>query len=290
MTIRPADLTTLAKEVGWEFLEGCPMCGSADWIPLPLRRGNAMISKCKSCRIVFLNPRAPEAKYHSGHLEKRYIPRIVERGLLAKDHTPIRERIYGVYRKVADLATKYARGERIVDIGCGIGLSTIAIGVVAPIPVLGFDINEEFVGFGRDVLGVDVHLRDVVAEPLRRKVLTATLNSVIEHIPDPVGFLTAIRVNLLAPGGVLVVTAPNIVSLQFIQEASEWHNINGGHLWYFSERSLGQVAEMAGYSILDTYREPNRFDGDLGVMAAYVSEVLEVDVNLTGGVGLVLGV
>jgi 2-polyprenyl-6-hydroxyphenyl methylase / 3-demethylubiquinone-9 3-methyltransferase len=97
---------------------------------------------------------------------------------------------------------------RILDVGCGAGLAA-----------------EAFAGHGHDVLGIDaaaqpiaaarahaegkelrLRYRACVAEDLRFPVVTAL--EVIEHVPDPAGFVRVLAA-LLEPGGLLVLSTLN---------------------------------------------------------------------------------
>ena len=162
---------------------------------------------------MFLNPVKSNSHYRPGHLEKTYIPALIKKGLIDSDRKPNLEKIYGAYRKVGDLTKELNPKTPVVDVGCGIGLSMLAMNYLG-IDTIVIEITQEFIEqaqrFGLKVSNQDIY------QYRSQKYEIATLSSVIEHIEYPVSFLSAIRQNLLLSGGKLVITAPNIGSIDFI--------------------------------------------------------------------------
>jgi 2-polyprenyl-6-hydroxyphenyl methylase / 3-demethylubiquinone-9 3-methyltransferase len=102
---------------------------------------------------------------------------------------------------------------RILDVGCGAGLAAEAL-VRHGHDVLGIDAAGEAIEVGRvhaEGQGLRVAYRaglaeDLAAEGLRFPVITCL--EVIEHVPDPAGFVRVLA-GLLEPGGVVVLSTLN---------------------------------------------------------------------------------
>ncbi|WP_119461620.1 class I SAM-dependent methyltransferase [Rhodospirillaceae bacterium SYSU D60014] len=289
--LKTSELRALADMRGWQFLDCCPLCSDKSFNPFFLGRDRCVLCRCADCGIVFLNPRPASSRYEPGWLQKRYLPKSIERGFFSPDLKPDLPRIYEKYRKIADMAAMLKPKEPVVDIGCGIGLSMLALKHKG-IRSIGVEVDHEFLTFARDTLGLQVRYHDVTAEPLEQRTDVATMNSVLEHVEDPVGFLSAIRRNILAKprfgrSGALALTVPNLMSLEFLRDGREWRVITGDHLWYFTEDSLAMVAKRAGFEVEHIQRESRAPQG-LEIFHTYVHDILGVDRNTRGGIGMIL--
>lgn len=211
---------------------------------------------------------------------------MVAGGFLAPDFTPNLPKLYGRYRKLVDMAVMLASTDPILDIGCGNGLSMLAMGY-KNIDSVGIDVDQDFIDVACDTLGLTVTHHDVHAKPRRPPAKAATLNAVLEHIDRPVEFLDAIRTNILSPGAALIVTVPNLASLQFLRHGRNWDVISGGHVWYPTEETVAMVAERASFTVEHVYKDLDRTPlGELDHF--YVRRVLGSSANLTGGIGMIL--
>ncbi len=145
------------------------------------------------------------------------------------------------------------RGARILDVGAGGGQLLVAARAA-----------------GATVCAVDParHAREACArlglehaarlEELGQRVFDGIVMShVLEHVPDPVAVLAALRA-YLAPGGALVIEVPNRASLR-AQASPRWmttlgaderHRAFPAHLWYFTPRTLSQALARAGLEVV----------------------------------------
>ena len=80
-----------------------------------------------------------------------------------------------------------------------------------------------------------------------------TLNQVLEHVVDPVGFLRSIAADV-APGGAVYVEVPDVSDIGYLPPDHD--RFHQQHLWIFSKDSLSKLAQKAGYEIVavDTVR------------------------------------
>ena len=89
-------------------------------------------------------------------------------------------------------------------------------------------------------------LRENAAE--RFGVVTAP--DVVEHVEDPPALL-ADAAALLSPGGILLVSTPDVASWPARLLGRRWHYYNPYHLSYFDERSLMRCAAPFGFDLVE---------------------------------------
>jgi SAM-dependent methyltransferase len=148
-------------------------------------------------------------------------------------------------------------GELVIDLGCGDGRWLDKIGPRYR-TAIGVDriANPGSAGWQYVQADIDAGLPfdDAVADAVRA-------NQVIEHIREPVAFLAEAR-RTLRPGGLLVVTTPNVRALRHIlrlavqgrgpmtsaHEPGASSGWDDGHLHYFTPGDLVRIARSAGFA------------------------------------------
>ncbi len=73
----------------------------------------------------------------------------------------------------------------------------------------------------------------------------------LEHVPDPRGFLVEVH-RVLSPGGFAVVTTPNVDGLQARLFGAGWRSAIADHLVLFSRRTLCRLLAECGFAVLRT--------------------------------------
>ena len=84
---------------------------------------------------------------------------------------------------------------------------------------------------------------------------------VIEHLFDP-GVLVRRCAELLSPGGLLVITCPNLLGFDIQVLGTASPAVEPEHLNYFHPRSLSMLFERHGLKVLET-ATPGRLDADI---------------------------
>jgi 2-polyprenyl-3-methyl-5-hydroxy-6-metoxy-1,4-benzoquinol methylase len=163
-------------------------------------------------------------------------------------------------RQAAFFLPSLEPGMRVLDCGCGPGTITVGLARrVAPGEVVGIDREARAIEQARahtaeqQVTNVRFEQADLLALPFPAASFDAAfLHAVLEHVPDPVAAIAAVR-QVVRPGGVIGVRSPDIaahiyypdslldeVRLVFLQ----WRERRGGHLRV--GRELRAILHTAG--------------------------------------------
>jgi SAM-dependent methyltransferase len=234
----------------------CPVC--AGGARPAFRAADYRMYRCVRCRLAFVFPQ-PSAEELS-----RFYSRFHED---ARQGGYYDARVEG--RARADFAAKSAlvRGHlrrpkaRLLDIGCGKGYF-VKVCRDQGIEAEGIDVSASAVRFASEVLGVPVTCGRLEerTETLGR-FDAATLWATIEHLPDPIATLDAVR-RVLVPGGYLFLdTGVGDDWLdRLLPGVAQWYD-PPQHLFVFSIAGMRNCLEAAGFEVvrLDPCFERSRF-------------------------------
>jgi SAM-dependent methyltransferase len=239
--------------VVWEEVP-CPMCAGRNSSPLieaqDVNGGPDglwfVIMQCDSCGTCFTNPRpdlasigqfyggnyTPHQKHHRTPGKKRWNPLRFLKGQPRVEKRPIRWHGQG----------------RLLDFGCGSGAYLQAMHQLGW-KVVGVDMSIRMVERVRDELGLPAYagtLPHLELEPQSFDVIT--MWHALEHVHEPTSVLREAR-NLLAPGGKLVISVPNIDSLPFRWFGRDWFGLElPRHLTHFTPPTLLQMLQRCGFA------------------------------------------
>ncbi|HEX8486030.1 class I SAM-dependent methyltransferase [Sphingomonas sp.] len=229
----------------------CNLCGARDHRPLFSTGGYDLVACC-ACGLAFIaNP--PSA----AQIAALYTDDPDYHGTLLDPANPA----FGRMRDTARQHLRFLRrsvpdpaGVKLLDIGCSTGLFLHEASQVG-FDVRGAELSLSTAAFARDHFGLDVHAgdwRDAGYADASFDVIT--LFDVVEHLPDPLSELAAIR-RLLKPGGLLLQSTPDIdglfprLSYRLAHRLDYWpHPEPPHHLYQFSRRTLSTLTEKAGYA------------------------------------------
>lgn len=221
----------------------CP-CGGAYASVVAEEKGHRQL-RCGSCGLVGSDPRDFELseQYDTKFFEKNYLDRA--------DHWTRSHRhwIDTVARPLLEGKTR----PRVLDVGCGVGLSLAAL--PASWDRVGIEPAAAAAALARERLGLDVRtafLEDL-DDPEGFDLIAFW--DVVEHVPDPIAFLGAAR-RLLRPGGRIVMKVPHMgrraLSVgRALTRVGKAHVLfhTGIHLYQFDARTLRATVERAGYAV-----------------------------------------
>lgn len=199
----------------WPRLEACPACGADDLRPAFAKFGFAHV-RCAACGGISLERMPPAAvlddlysgRYYSNTRRFFELPRFRKSGALTTLSVEA--------ETLLPEAERLAQGEAgsWLDVGGGFGaFASVLKSRLDGWAVALSEMNGESVRIAMRELGVDVLLppvRALGAAGRRFDVVSAI--AVIEHVPDPAGFVDDLY-NVLRPGGRLLIATPHLTEL-----------------------------------------------------------------------------
>ncbi|MHC4394846.1 MAG: class I SAM-dependent methyltransferase [Planctomycetota bacterium] len=206
---------------------------------------NFYVNRCLACRAVFLSPRPTQEQLDRAYGDSYY-------GLGQKKFTGFIEKMLDYFRSSrARRINKYIRPPaKILDIGCGNGR------------FLGYLIEHGFTGYGIELSGKAAD-RAAQIPNLQLKVGHLTKDQfdndsfdgicmwhVFEHLTGPKETLQIIQ-KILKPGGYLMMSLPNISSLQSRLFRGRWFHLDPPkHLFFLEASVLISEMEKFGFNLI----------------------------------------
>jgi SAM-dependent methyltransferase len=142
------------------------------------------------------------------------------------------------------------KGEgKVLDVGCGAGgnLKTLQDQGWKP---HGIEISEVAAAHARELVTGNIHTGTLQSAPFPPLSFDLILMShSLEHLPSPVEALRLAH-RLLKDDGLLVVSVPNIESLEFMLFGPWWFQLDPPrHLYHFGKRSLLEIFTQTGFRL-----------------------------------------
>lgn len=219
----------------------CPACGQRQMSVIELTDRQVRLGRCGRCGLRWLlEPPAGEelsALYASGFYE----PAPPRGGRLIRELHRLNNTVR--LRELRDVAAG-----RLLDVGCGKGWF-LAAARDAGWRVVGVEFAPTSAAAARVTHRVDVVPGDFLEVSLDGEFDVVTMWHVLEHLADPAAAI-ARAAELLRPGGLLLVSVPNIDSLQARFGGEQWFHLDlPRHLFHFGPRSLTAIVERAGLRV-----------------------------------------
>ena len=219
----------------------CPLCGHDKSRPFDTRtfRGYTVHNRiCTRCGMVYQSPRMSAEELEAFYAaEYRRLYQGAE-GPSAKDLQVQQQRAQAL---LAFAQGRIPRVRRHLDIGCSAGFLLKAFQKHYDCEVRGIEPGNAYRQYTQP-RGLTVYpTLDALLAAEEAPFDLVSMAHVLEHLPDPVGYLAALRQRLLTPDGWLLIEVPNLYCHDSFEVA---------HLTNFSAHTLRQTLRRAGYEIV----------------------------------------
>ncbi|MCI0577809.1 MAG: class I SAM-dependent methyltransferase [Chloroflexi bacterium] len=271
-----ADVRWLVERQAGFIRVPCPACGS-ERPARAFEKNNLAYERCLDCATVYLNPRPMPAILEEFYARSEvywywntYIFPATEEARREKIFRPRAERLVEICQR------HQVRTDVLLEVGAGFGTFCEEmrrtglfrrIIAVEPTP----DLAETCRQRGLEVLEKPIEQVQLEAETV--DVVAAF--EVIEHLFDPRDFLLACA-RVLSPGGLLVVTCPNIKGFDLVILQTLSASIDHEHFNYFHPASLSSLATTCGLEPLEIMT-PGKLDAEL-----VRKKILSGELNVAG--------
>jgi hypothetical protein len=235
--------------------------------------------KCSVCTLVFLHPIPNDMTpfYEGGY---QTIPKDLSelRGIARKER----------YRM--DSISKHIAKGRLLEIGPWMGIFSCNA-KDAGFDVTAIEMDQNCVNFLREIVGIRVIKSSKPEEALDtidEKFEVIALWHSLEHLPKPWLVLQK-AAEKLAPGGILLVSIPNIESYDFSVLGAQWRHLDAPrHLYHFPIRWLETLGSTIGLGVLEATTS-DRISRILSRDAWHMRAVSKIPIRYVRGViGLLL--
>lgn len=194
---------------------------------------------CCYCGLVFMSPRFSEEQLKNFYVEEY-------RRLYNGEAGPTKSALEEQHARAAHLGeivgAEIPKVDSHLDIGCSAGELLGALRSRWPqAKSVGIEPSQAYRAWCQSNGWIVFRsMEELRAEPQERFELVS-LSHVVEHLPDPVGYLTMLRHQALAPRGWLLIEVPNLYGHASFEIA---------HLSCFYDKTLADVLLKAGYCIV----------------------------------------
>lgn len=223
-----------------EIVNSCPLCGNQSRpFSRSTFRGKEVLNRiCQSCGLVFQSPRMTEveaAEFYQAEYRRLYQG---DENPIARDFATQTARAKSLLDFVRTDITSVSRH---LDIGCSTGLVLQHFSRQFGCQMVGIEPGDAYRNYAGQH-GITVYSTlDELENAKEAPVDLVSMSHVLEHLPDPVGYLLHLREALLEPNGWLLLEVPNLYAHDSFEIA---------HLISFSPHTLTQTVEKAGFEIV----------------------------------------
>jgi SAM-dependent methyltransferase len=242
----------------------CPLChGSERTFPYELEEG-FRVARCQSCGTHYLYPRLTEEAMQLVYQDPTYYQG-GRSGYADTSYFDQEKALRATFKRLLrNLQTRGMTGGDLLEVGCGYGYLLDEARSFFRHRV-GTEFSPEAAAHARET-GADVFLGGVDELPRDAKFDCALAIQVIEHIYDPITFMTGL-VSHVRPGGSVLLATPDIGGALRKAMGKSWPSFKvPEHVVYFDFDTLKRLMVGAGLASVTRMPYPHAFP--LGLIAA----------------------
>ena len=223
-------------------LEACPICGSRVSSPFEATRDGGRVVTyllCDSCAAVYQSPRMTDGALKS-YYEAEYVAQ--HQRAIGVTEKELMIQVGRARNLIRLLRLHVASVDRHLDIGCSTGSLMTAATKAYGCTAIGVEPVEIYRSY---CLARDLHVVPDLADIDGDRFDLITMAHVLEHLPNPVGYLDELRERWLTPDGTLLIEVPNLFGHKSLELP---------HLFCFSASTLRYALERTGYEVVQVER------------------------------------
>lgn len=205
------------------------------------------IFRCRECGLIFSDPESETAEplpYYQAMVDEEY-------------HRESRGRAKA-FRRILERLARAGVSGTVLDVGAATGIF-LAAAREKGWRVAGVEPSRWAVDEARRRFGLEIFCGTLAEAGFAPESFDAVvLLDVIEHVSDPPSLMTDVN-RILTPGGMVVLTTPDIGSPVARLLGARWWHIRRAHQYYFVRESLTDLLRQAGFRIVGRKHYPWAF-------------------------------
>jgi len=243
-----------------EKIRKCNLCNSKDFEIYAKRKGQLTnksfsVVKCKSCGLIFVNPRLSEQEninlYDENYFKGEGFDSTVDYLSILEDFEWMKRiESQAIINKIK--VFNKAKDLKILDIGCGTGSFIKEAEKHGYENVTGIEFSKYAAQHAQAYCKAEIIADDFLHNDFKKERFDiVNTTEVIEHLRDPLAFFLKVK-QILNKDGLCIISTGNVESAYSKLFSKRWPYLNPeGHLYYFSPATFTQYLRKVGLSYVE---------------------------------------
>ena len=230
--------------------DACHLCSGTSRTVLRVEKGHRIV-ECDNCHLRYLYPQPSLAETEELYSE-HYFESEDALGRGYTGYTAQADNLRATFRDRLRYLPAPPGGRKLLDVGAAAGFF-VEQARLAGWDAEGIEPSKWAAAYARDMVGVPVRegILDATSHPANTFDIV-TFWEVIEHLPDPRGFLQQVA-RVAKPGGLVYLSTPDsssTVARMLGRNWLGWRKVPE-HLFFFDRKRLMQLLEQTGLEVVD---------------------------------------